>query len=94
MTRDPKSHIRHFRPGSAVYTCEVCKKRTRDTKGDVADPTMCARCDELAMAANSISDRRLNRVDARAHAEEMALTQKGGPLTDEEWARMQWAINE
>jgi hypothetical protein len=89
-----KRDNRRFQPGSAVYVCVVCKKRTRDTRGDYADPTMCARCDDMALAANYITDNGLTRAEARKHAEAIAMQADGKPLTEEEWKRMQWAIRE
>ena len=45
----------HFAKGSAVYTCRICKRLTRQT-GDNGPVRLCADCYILAGEENSLSD--------------------------------------
>lgn len=43
--------------GAGVFTCGVCKRRTRETNGDHAQTELCEPCYELSGIENAISDR-------------------------------------
>lgn len=45
-----------FTKGSGVYTCRICKHRTRDTGGDGAFNGACDLCYDLAGEENHIMD--------------------------------------
>jgi len=46
-----------FQIGSGCFTCQACKRRTRDTGGDNQDVGLCAECYDLAGIENTISDK-------------------------------------
>jgi hypothetical protein len=52
----PGPDYRRFQPGTAVYTCRECGKRTRDTGGDEASCRVCLACFEASLLANSHAD--------------------------------------
>jgi len=45
-----------FRKGSAVYSCRICQKRTRETGGSESFVGLCADCYELAGWENTHDD--------------------------------------
>jgi hypothetical protein len=44
-----------FKPGSSVFRCIICTRRTR-LVDQPSPPTLCPQCDELAMCENSLQD--------------------------------------
>jgi hypothetical protein len=45
-----------FQKGQKVYTCQSCKKQTRNVGGDEFYAGLCADCYELAGIDNSLTD--------------------------------------
>lgn len=45
-----------FQRGSAVYTCAVCKKQTRETGDGESSTGLCRRCFDMAGRENEIAD--------------------------------------
>ena len=50
------SKIKKFRRGETTYTCECCKKLTRNTGSGEASCHLCVDCFDLGGIENSISD--------------------------------------
>ena len=48
--------IKNFRKGETTYTCQCCKKLTRNTGGDEIHCRLCEDCYELAGIENYLTD--------------------------------------
>ena len=72
---------KHFTPGSAVFTCTICERRTR-LVGQPIGSRLCPQCDELAMQENSILDRCQTVAEVAPYRDELVaeIVAKGGKL--------------
>ena len=48
--------LSRFRRGETTYTCESCKKKTRNTGGDERQRNLCLDCFDLAGIDNHLTD--------------------------------------
>jgi hypothetical protein len=53
---------RHFERGTAVFDCEVCKRKARNTS-DQYQRRVCSQCNEIGEIENGISDNDLTGED-------------------------------
>jgi len=49
-------NIKKFQKGETTYTCQSCKKLTRNTGGDERQSNLCLDCYELAGIDNYLTD--------------------------------------
>jgi len=66
-----------FRRGSGVYTCNCCKKQTRDVNGDAVHCNLCAECYEVAGCENEVSDGHDGAQERLEEASELAWRVRG-----------------
>src|SRR4051812_37203088 len=55
----------HFRRGQSTFTCNCCKRLTRDTGVQSIGPDLCPQCYELAGLENCVQDNCFTDHDAR-----------------------------
>lgn len=74
--------------GKSVYTCNVCKRQTRNT-GDNGSCDLCPQCFELAGIENTFSDYGADSTEAQQYVAEalqhIAALDKKGIDTDTVW---------
>lgn len=76
--------IRKFYRGSAVFTCNVCGRGTRDTGAQSVGNKICPQCFELAGLENEINDGHSTREDNLDTIETLVdeIASKGGDVSD------------
>ena len=73
--------------GSAVFTCHVCGRKTRDTGDQAVGSRLCPQCWDLAGIENAISDRETTRDAEMAHIRATLATIAGKNGNVAEWVK-------
>jgi hypothetical protein len=80
--------MKTFRRGSSTFTCDVCKRLTRETGVQSLGSKLCPQCWDLAGIENEISDGNATLADRRDEVDQLLkhIESKGGDLS--EWTHL------